>query len=185
MYGGTMDNNVVWTAVQAFQHLAGISRLRLVVAGAGSRLAACREASRSLAPGRVIFRTPWPVSESDVLLSMADVLILPTVGRQSLVSFPSKLVAYMLSGRPIVALAHSESDLATVIQEAGCGWTADPDRPDLLAEVLRQVSTTGRDELARRGLAGRDYALKHFTRDVCLPRVIDILEEAARVQGAR
>ena len=56
-------------------------------------------------------------------------MILPTRGQQSLASVPSKLIAYMLAARPVIALALPHSDLAQVIEESHCGWVVPPDQP--------------------------------------------------------
>ena len=54
---------------------------------------------------RIRFYSPWPAAETSPALSAADILILPTQGRQSSASIPSKLIAYMLASRPVLALA--------------------------------------------------------------------------------
>ena len=115
-----------------------------------------------------------------MVLGAADVLVLPTRGEQSLASVPSKLLAYMLAGRPIVAAALPGSDLSATIERSGCGWVVEPDRPESLAATLREVSGLGSDDLCRRGLAGREFALRNFTREACLPKVVGIVEGAAR-----
>jgi hypothetical protein len=38
-------------------------------------------------------------------------------------------------------------------------------------------------ELVRRGLAGRQYALEHFVGEVCLPRVVGVVERAAAMDS--
>lgn len=115
-----------------------------------------------------------------MILAAADILVLPTHGGQSMASVPSKLLAYMLAGRPIIAVALAGSDLAEMIEGSGCGWVVEPGRPGSLAEKLREVSGIGPEELSRRGLAGRQFALRNFTQETCLPRVVEILERAAK-----
>lgn len=56
-----------------------------------------------------------------------------------------------------------------------------PDRPDLLAQEIHKVMALDEDVLDRLGQAGRSYALAHFTRETCLPRLIGVLEAAAAV----
>jgi hypothetical protein len=40
-------------------------------------------------------------------------------------------------------------------------------------------------ELEQHGRVGRDYALQNFVGDACLPKVIQVLEQAAREQTCR
>lgn len=195
-YGGNIGVAAGLEAViEAFLRLedrqAGAS-VYLLVGGEGSRLAACQAlAQRSVRPhrpvsdpamGRVVFHTPWPVEETSQLLRAADLLVLPTHGLQSLASVPSKLVSYMLAARPVLALALPDSDVAEVIERSGCGWVIEPDHPELLAARIKEVKELSSDELARRGQAGREFALRNLSRSINVPRAIDILERAAAEQ---
>lgn len=113
-----------------------------------------------------------------MVLRAADVLILPTHGGQSMASVPSKLIAYMLAARPIIALALPGSDAAAIIEQSGCGWVVPPDQPGLLASNVQAIMSMEQTVLDRRGQAARRYALKHFTQESCLPRVLEIIEHA-------
>jgi len=128
---------------------------------------------------RIRFYTPWPTAETSRALSAADILILPTRGRQSLASIPSKLIAYMLASRPVLALSLPESDLAQIVRRSGCGWVIAPDQPGELADMIREILGQSKSALRSRGLAGREYALSNFTGDVCLPKIEAIIRQAA------
>jgi colanic acid biosynthesis glycosyl transferase WcaI len=168
----------VETVIEAFRHLRDEQPAHLLVAGEGSNLATCQALAREVPEGRIWFYTPWPVEETSTVLRAADVLVLPTRGSQSLASVPSKLISYMLAARPVVALAVADSDIARIIEQAGCGWVVEPDQPEILAMRIRQIMALEPVRLARRGEYGRRFALRNLTREACLPAVIDILESA-------
>jgi len=178
VYGGNVGVAAgVETLIDAF-HLLAADHLHLLIAGEGSQLDDCRQRAREQAAGAVSFCTPWLTADTSRVLGAADLLVLPTRGRQSLASVPSKLISYMLAARPIIALADRESDLARVVQLSDCGWVVPPDLPAALAERLRTVTALPAQELARRGQAGRAYALGHFVSDICLPMAIRVVEES-------
>lgn len=165
--------------LEAMACLTDLSNLYLIIAGEGSELGACQALARQMGDARILFQSPYPAHLTAELLAAADILLLPTRGRQALVSVPSKLIGYMLAGRPVIAAAISESELAHVVDACGCGWVVPPDRPDALAAQIREILRLESLELARRGGCGRAYALKNYTRQVCLPRVVTLLENAA------
>jgi colanic acid biosynthesis glycosyl transferase WcaI len=111
-----------------------------------------------------------------VVLRSANILVLPTQGQQSLASVPSKLIAYLMAGKPVIALAVPGSDIARIVREAACGWVIRPNRPNLLAGQIKCVYAMPKDNLDQRAEAGRKYALSHFTREACLPRVIELVK---------
>jgi glycosyltransferase involved in cell wall biosynthesis len=164
--------------VRAFQGLQGQCEIGLLIAGEGSRLVACQEGAAKLPAGRVWFHHPFPATETSTVLGCADAFVLPTSGRQSLASIPSKLITYMLSGKPVVAIDDNDSEVSAIIHESGCGVSVNPGSPEELSGVLRAVSELSRERLAAMGDAGRRYARRKFTKNACAPVLGDIVERA-------
>lgn len=156
------------------------SLVRLVIAGSGSALERCRSIARQHKSGSVKFSGPFLANETLAILSAGDILILPTQGDQSLVCMPSKLISYMMSGRPVLAVARLDSDLARVVNEAGCGWVVEPGESEELVRQLGIIVAMERSELTRMGLLGRQYALTHFSTEACLPKLVAVIENATR-----
>ncbi len=180
VYGGNVG---VAAGVEMLVEVVGILPkdlpVKLLIAGSGSQLVACQALAEEIGDPRILFHSPWIDSETSEVLRAADLLVLPTQGEQSLVSVPSKLISYMLAGRPVVAQAVPGSDLAQVVSKAKCGWVVDPGNPEALAEMIKEIATLVEEERTQRGLFGRDYALRHLTKSECLPKVITILEKVS------
>ena len=176
VYGGNIGVAAgVETVIEALAQVPAMTDLRLVIAGEGSRLQANRDLAQQLGEQRVLFHTPWAKAETSAVLRAADVLVLPTRGSQSVASVPSKLISYLLTARPVLALVLPESEIAHIIEQSGCGWVIPPDRPDLLAAQLHKIASLDRAARADMGQAGRVYALQHLTQEACLPRVVDLI----------
>jgi glycosyltransferase involved in cell wall biosynthesis len=166
--------------IGAVSGLGDNTLVRLVIAGSGSALEACRNVARQHKSRNVIFSGPFLANETLAILSAGDILILPTQGDQSLVCMPSKLISYMMSGRPVLAVARLDSDLARVVNEAGCGWVVEPGESEELVRQLEIIVAMERSKLTRMGLLGRQYALTHFSTEACLPKLVAVIENAAR-----
>lgn len=185
LYGGNVGMaSGIETVIESFRDLVNVPDLYLVIAGEGSNLAACQILARRMGNPRIIFYTPWPSTETSMVLSAADILILPTRSNQSLASMPSKLIAYMLAARPVIALALAKSDLVDIMGQSGCGWYVEPDAPDQLAAKIRDVLRQSRDEREQRGRAGRVFALQNLSREICLPKAVEVIERVACSQSA-
>lgn len=153
-----------------------IDHVRVLIAGDGSELSACRDLANKIAPRQVSFYSPWPKEKTMPLYHTADVLVLPTYGEQSIASIPSKLIRYMLSSRAIIAAGLPGTELWKVMEESGCGWIIPPDDPQALAEAIVEARKAGAAERARRGICGRDYAQQNLTEGNNLPKIIRIIE---------
>lgn len=171
----------VESVVRSFEHVGEDSRLYLLIAGEGTQLQACQAIADKLNLRRILFHSPWLISETSAVLASADILILPTIGSQSEVSVPSKLVSYMLAARPVVTQATKHSELAKTVQKSGCGWVCDTGSPINLVRLLEQKANLPTSELKFTGMCGREYALREYTAAVALPRVMRILEQVGSV----
>jgi colanic acid biosynthesis glycosyl transferase WcaI len=179
-YGGNIGVAAgVETLIEA---CAESSDIHLLIAGDGSQLEFCRTLAEQKAPGKVTFFSPWPKEQTMALYQAADVLALPTRGEQSVASVPSKLIRYMLSGRPIIAAGLPGTELVNVIETAHCGRCVPPDDSAAMAAAIMQVKNATKAERLVYGSRGREYALEHLTVRAVLPRLIKIIQESVKEQ---
>jgi glycosyltransferase involved in cell wall biosynthesis len=177
-YGGNVGvGAAVETVIEAFRHLNDEPDVHLLVAGDGASLDNCRRLAAEIAPRRIHFQNAW--SGTMDVLHAADAVVLPTRGAQSTASVPSKLISYLLAGRPVLAMAMATSDTAAAIQASGAGVIVEPDDAGALAEAIRAIKRLPREERKRMERAGRAWAMVNVTTEVCLPRLIDIVESVA------
>jgi glycosyltransferase involved in cell wall biosynthesis len=178
-YGGNVGvSAAVETVIEAFRHLQNEADVHLLVAGDGASLDNCRRLAAEIDPRRIHFQNPW--SGTMDVLHAADAVVLPTRGAQSTASVPSKLISYLLAGRPVLALAVAGSDTADAVLASGAGVVVEPDDPGALAQAIRSMKRLPREERQRMGRAGRAWAMANVTTEVCLPRMIAIVESVAR-----
>jgi glycosyltransferase involved in cell wall biosynthesis len=82
---------------------------------------------------------------------------------------PSRVYGILAAGRPIIAAADPDSETARLVEEAGCGIAIPPDRPDLLAGVIRDARS-GALDLEAMGARGREYVEREADSSVALAR---------------
>jgi colanic acid biosynthesis glycosyl transferase WcaI len=106
------------------------------------------------------------------MLAAADISLVTLNEGAALSSLPSKIFNVMASGRPILAVAPLESEIAHIVREADCGWIV---RPGASGEIAARVADSKDRESARiqMGLSGRAYLEKHHSRSRC----VDAYEE--------
>src|SRR6202043_2133035 len=94
-------------------------------------------------------------------LASADVLgavLEPTAAKYSV---PSKVVAFMTAGRPILAAIPADNLAARTISAASAGLTVDPENSAELRRLARSLIEDG-DRRRRLGAAGLAYARANF-----------------------
>lgn len=113
----------------------------------------------------VRFMDLQPLERLGELLAMADIHLLPQRADAADLVMPSKLTGMLASGRPVVATAHPETELASVV--AGCGLVVEPEQPQAFADAINLLAQDA-GLRARLGRAGRAYAEAHLDRDAVL-----------------
>ena len=107
--------------------------------------------------------------------SEADVLVLCLKKGVAQTATPSKLTAYMLSGRPIIASVDLDSDCANIIRDSGCGQVVEPDDAEALSKAIGDIESKSIKELNQLGKAAFDYAKNHLSKERNLKILVDTI----------
>jgi colanic acid biosynthesis glycosyl transferase WcaI len=169
LYSGNMGTKQgVGTIVEAADRLLGnpsaAAAVHFMLCGEG---AGRRELERSLASRphlarRVRLLPLVPEADLPALLALADIHLLPQRAEAADLVMPSKLGGMLASGRPIIAAAAAETQIAAAV--AGCGIVVPPDDPAAFADAL---ATLADDEARRRtlGAEARRRAVVEWDRE--------------------
>lgn len=128
-----------------------------------------------------------PTHKYSTALTAADVLLINQAPRVVHSVLPSKLLAYMASGRPVVAAAHPKSTTAELVCRAGCGVVADPGQPEALAAAFQSMASENgqREALTAMGQRGRAYVEEHFERSSILRQWDELLAALVPTRATR
>lgn len=166
--------------VRAFEAFRGGSLPRFVIAGHGELAESVRKEIRSDQVKMVGFLDD---SRLQAELDQATLGLVSQRGDIEEFNLPSRLMAFMGRGVPVIAVAGPQTELARIIQASGGGWVSDAARPELFPTLLSEL-VHDRAELERRGKAGHAFASLHFEPKRFAERFEEILysviEEPAR-----
>ena len=159
------------TVLDAAERLLAYPDVHIVLVGSGSRhnWLVDQVGSRRLSNVRFVGRLP-PEAMPPVF-SQASALLASLV-RSPIMSMtiPSKIQAYLASGRPIIACLDGEG--ARVVEEAGAGLTCAAEDSAALAERILRLRAMPQGELQRMGEAGRVYYGEHFDPNVLAQKLL-------------
>ena len=159
--------------IEAFTQ-AGLNNAKLVVAGSGSMKDKLQE--KAAAKKNIEF---WDVPNGKVpeIQAKADVMMLPIKKGAASSSIPSKLPAYMFSAKPIIGCMDADSDTATAIKDADCGWVIEPENVEKLSETMIMVSALDNTVLETKAKKAQTYGLAHFSKKENLSRLVKVIED--------
>lgn len=121
----------------------------------------------SLARGmsNIRFLPLQPLNHLNELLNMADLHVLPQKKDAADLVMPSKLSGMLASGKPVIALTKSDTEIASIVSQTGQVVT--PENPSALAKVIMDLYN---DSSLRKSMAlkGRIWVEKNWSKEKVL-----------------
>jgi glycosyltransferase involved in cell wall biosynthesis len=151
------------------------SGTQLLIVGDGSERNKCIELARNLGSPNILFISDASVENVPLLQSMADVCLLPLKHGVGMSSVPSKLSAYMLSAKPILASVDLDSDTAKIIRDAQCGWVGNAEDKIWMVDMLKKIAAMPQNDLELIGGRGREYGILHFSKKDGVKKLADLI----------
>lgn len=172
LHAGNLGFYGAWdTLVEGARQLAG-EEVGLVFVGDGAQRERLESACSDIP--NVRFLPFFAASKIPSVLAAADAHVITVKRGLEGVVVPSKMYGILAAGKPIVALAPAECDVASLGKQKGFAVSADPDDPAQFAECIRQIiSDAGR--LRRMGEAAAASA-PEFARSRELQKLVEIVE---------
>jgi colanic acid biosynthesis glycosyl transferase WcaI len=168
LHAGNMgEKQGLVTALQAAQHVSGDMPIKLALVGDGAQRPQLEEVVLTNQLSNVRILPLQPRAMLPRLLAAADAFLL--IQRSEVVEsvVPSKMLAYMAAGRPVIAAVHKDSVAAAIVEQSNCGIVVPPENPRALADAMNLLR---RDpEMGKQlGAFGRAFAEERFRKDAVL-----------------
>ena len=165
------------TLLSAAERLRQVPEIKWVIMGGGrrKRWLADEVAARKL-ESTIHLIDQQPSERVPHYFALADaLLVILSRSTVSALTIPSKLQAYLASGRPVIAAIDGEG--AKIVTESRAGLACGSGDPAALAEAVLTLYKMPPDELARMGDAGYRYSEQEFKRGPLMDRLIGWLSE--------
>jgi glycosyltransferase involved in cell wall biosynthesis len=161
--------------VRATTFLRDLDDLAVPIIGFGVRHAEISELAERLDADKVRLLPYQPRAVLAQSLAAANLHYVGLAPGLSGFVVPSRLYGILASGRPVVVAADPDSETYRLVEEAGCGVAIPPDRPELLARVIRDAHG-GELDLEEMGRRGREYVVREADRSVSLARYRSVID---------
>lgn len=117
----------------------------------------------------------YPLEAMPSFFAQSDVLLMALKDNPIFsLTVPSRLQAYMSSGKPIIAMINGEG--ARLINEADCGWSVSAEKSEELANLLISISELNKDILSCKGRNGKKYSETYFKFSKCIDDLVEIMK---------
>jgi colanic acid biosynthesis glycosyl transferase WcaI len=163
------------------------AEVQICLLGAGIELEALKAKALEMGLTNVHFLPRVPLADVQSYLIHADCLLVNLIADPLFkTTIPSKLLAYLYAGRPILMSVEGES--ARLVAEAGAGLSCPPQNPAALADAICKMYDMGPIKLAQMGEKGKQFyssnlSFAHNINGHCA--LIDSIKRPFQCPGSR
>ncbi len=156
-------------------HAARLDNAEFHIMGGGNAKDDCMKLANELGHNDILFDIV-PNGMVATIQKNADVMVLALIGGTGTQGVPSKLTAYMLSGKPVIASMDAEADAANMILNAKAGLVTPADNIELFAESFRTMAQKSTQSLQETGDNGRRFAENNLSRKANIKKVSECIK---------
>jgi len=176
LYAGNMGHpNDLESILDCAERLKTDERFHFIFLGAGAKRKWLEREAEEKALTNVTLLDPKPRSEQNDFLNACDVAIVSLIKKMRGVSMPSRTYNILAVGKPILALAEPDSEVAKVIEEDKVGWTVSPNASDELLRTIFNIYDE-KKSLEEFGKNARRAALEKYSLSTAVSNYKDSLK---------
>lgn len=155
LHAGNLGFYGAWETLLAAAKELTAENIGFVFVGEGAQRDSLASAAANIP--NVRFLPFFPGSKIPSVLAAADVHLVTVKRGLEGVVVPSKMYGILAAGKPIVAVAPAETDVAALGAKQGFGLATDPDRPADLVAAIRILAADG-NRMKQMGTAAKEAA---------------------------
>ncbi len=157
-------------------HKAKLQNAEFWIMGGGNEKSNCQKLAKELGHNDILF-SDVPVGAVARVQKEADVMVLALMKGTGTQGVPSKLTAYMMSGKPVIASLEDEADAAKMIIKAKSGIVSPADDEISMANSFEMMAAKSNEELQNMGKNSRLYAEEFLSRKQNLSKLRDKIKK--------
>lgn len=132
-----------------------------VIVGSGTEHHKLEKYVETEKPAHVLLKFLLPRDEYGTLIASCDVGMIFLDHRFTTPNFPSRLLAYMEAGLPVLACTDPNTDVGKVVTEGGFGWWCESNSVEEFVQTVKAILSIR--TLRSIGKAGWKYLEEHYT----------------------
>ena len=163
VYGGNLGKpQGIGYLIDCLKASEDIEGAHFLVVGDGTEYGKLSEFFNTEKPKNATLMKKLPKEDYDRLVAACDVGLIFLDKRFTIPNFPSRLLAYMQAGLPVISATDSNSDVGLISREGGFGWWCESRRAEDFVSLVREALTADLNAMGECAVA---YLKENYTVD--------------------
>lgn len=165
VYGGNLGKpQGIPFIIECLRKLKNHPQAYFLIVGDGTEFGKLQSFFDAEQPENMKLLKRLPKEDYDRMVAACDVGLIFLDHRFTIPNFPSRLLAYMQAGLPVLAATDPNTDVGKVIVDGGIGWWCESNDVKSFAENVEDILRTDADNVNERV---RKYLLDHYEIRKC------------------
>lgn len=140
VYGGNLGRpQGIPFIIKCLKELENAKDAYILIVGSGTEYGKLDEYFHRAKPRNMKLMSHLPKDDYDRMIAACDVGLIFLDDRFTIPNFPSRLLAYMQAGLPVIACTDPNTDVGKVIVEGGFGWWCRANDAAAFADIVEQA----------------------------------------------
>ena len=182
LYGGNLGITQDWESLLVAAQVLRDKPITFVLVGDGVRRTWLESEIRSRNLTNVQMLGYQPRELMPEINAASDLGTIPMTRTSTQDTFPSKIYTIMACGKPVVVSADADSELAWLVDRAGCGEVVPPEDPKAYTEAIMRAFSD-QENSAAAGERGRRFVTQTYSKEAvgrAYCRLVHDLVQASR-----
>ena len=140
----------------------GAQKSRFLIVGGGTEYGLLERYANKIGQSRLKLMKSLPKEDYDRMVAACDVGLIFLDHRFTIPNFPSRLLAYMQAGLPVLAATDPNTDVGKVITEGGFGWWCESNDAEKFRTIVDEVCN--QEQLEYKAIT-HEYLQMHYSVD--------------------
>jgi glycosyltransferase involved in cell wall biosynthesis len=182
LYSGNMGLYYEFETILKVAELLRDEPFKLVLVGGGGKKAWCEEQVEKRNLSNTVVLPYQPFETLNDSLNACDASLVTIAKGIEGISFPSKLYTSLATGKSIIAISESQSELREIVEKNECGvWAELGDAEGLRDKIISMMKD--RQRTARMGKHARALFERDYTREACSSQYARVIRAAGEESG--
>ena len=146
--------------IECLRQCNDIEEAFFLIIGDGTEYHLLEEYVKQEKPKNLKIMKKLPKDDYDSMVGACDVGLIFLDYRFTIPNFPSRLLAYMDMGKPVLAIVDENTDIGKVILDGKFGWTCSSDNCDGVITLIENILQE--ENLNILGKNSRNYLIQNF-----------------------
>jgi len=152
LYGGSLGRpQGISFLIKCLERIRGNMKAFFLIIGEGAEYGKIKAYMEENKPENSLLFNFLPKHEYQLISDQCDVGMIFLDYRFTIPNFPSRLLNYLASGNPILAVTDPNSDIGKIALENGFGLYSESNDVEAFAKVIDEFLSSNREEMGRKG----------------------------------